>query len=116
MQPAIDPALREAVRLLLGMLANRDYAGIEKVTRGPRLTVAELERAVREYGAKLALPPSRELDELDMIRVTGADLPRYSVAVDLWTTTGRSDLTLELELEENHVGLYDIRVANLHVL
>lgn len=112
-----DPALREAVRLILGLLVNRDYVSIEKVTRGRRLTAAELERAVQECGgAELTLPPSTELENLEVIRVSGAEPPRYAVAIDLWTTIGRSDLTLELELAENHPGLYDIEVTNLHVL
>jgi len=117
MSPSTHPALREAVRLILGMLVNRDYVGIERVTWGRRLTAAELERAVQEYGGvELTLPPSIELENLEVIRVSGAEPPRYAVATDLWTISGRSDLTLELELAENHPGLYDIEVTNLHVL
>ena len=116
------------VRQLVGMLVAGDYAGLEAVSRGRRLTAEELREAWEEYGGDLRLPgvAARELrmppepvfDNLeDVIELEDATRRAWSVLVDLWTVEeGRSDLTLELVLTETGGEQYDIQIWDLHVL
>jgi hypothetical protein len=55
--------ISDTVCHLVGMLVAGDYAGLEAVSRGRRLTAEELRQAVEEYGGDLRLPgvPAREL-------------------------------------------------------
>ena len=55
--------ISDTVRHLVGMLVAGDYAGLEAVSRGRRLTAEQLREAWEEYGGDLRLPgvPAREL-------------------------------------------------------
>lgn len=109
--------LRAAVVLVADLLVRGDYATVERMTDGRRLSGADLERAVREYGRTLAPLPQEALTSLDVDEVLGSEPARYAVVIDLWTQEeGRSDLSLELELEERSNGAYDVSIQDLHVL
>ena len=112
------------------MLVAGDYAGLEAISRGRRLTAEQLREAWEEYGGELRMPgvPARELrmppesvfetfDE-DNLWVIELKSPRsWVVLVDLWTVEeGRSDLTLELVLTDTGGEQYDIEIVSLHVL
>ena len=55
--------ISDTVRHLVGMLVAGDYAGLEAVSRGRRLTTEQLREAWEEYGGDVRLPgvPAREL-------------------------------------------------------
>jgi hypothetical protein len=80
------------------------------------LTAAELRTAVEEYGRTLVIPPGglppgiEEIEDQDDPRV-------LYLLVDMWTAgQGRSDLSLELTLTENRLGLVDAQIDNLHMM
>src|SRR5215216_6456985 len=104
--------MRDTVHQVVGMLVAGDYAGLEAVSRGRRLTAEQLRQAAEEYGRELRMPPEPVFDDIE-------DVTRraWSVLVDLWTVEeGRSDLTLELVLTETGGEQYDIQIWDLHVL
>jgi hypothetical protein len=122
--------ISDTVRHLVGMLVAGDYAGLEAVSRGRRLTAEELREAWEEYGGDLRLPgvPARELrmppesvfetfdeDNLDVLELAS---PRsWAVLVPIWTVEeGRSDLTLEVVLTDTGGEQYDIEIVSLHVM
>ena len=109
--------MRDTVHRLVEMLVAGDYDGLERVSRGRRLTAEQLRQAVEEYGRELRMPPEVVFDNLDVNEIEGA-IPRASwVLVDLWTVEeGRSDLTLEIRLTDTGGKLYDFEIDNLHVL
>ena len=109
-------AIQTAVAMVANLLAAGDYASVERLTSGRRLSAADLERAVRRYGEKLVPIPLDALDDLEVIEVTGSDPAAFMVDVDLWTEQeGRSDLTLSLELVDRYAGAYEVSVLDLHV-
>jgi hypothetical protein len=110
--------MRDTVHQVVGMLVAGDYAGLEAVSRGRRLTAEQLRQAVEEYGRELRMPPEPVFDNIeDVIELEDATRRAWSVLVDLWTVEeGRSDLTLELVLTETGGEQYDIQIWDLHVL
>ena len=107
--------LQATVQGLVRRLARGDYEGLVAACEKSRLSAADLERAVTEYGAKLAVPPKAMYRELDAVQVRSASVPTWSVRVPLWTEEeGRSDLTLELTISLGPSGpsveLDDLRV------
>jgi hypothetical protein len=122
--------ISDTVHHLVGMLVAGDYAGLEAVSRGRRLTAEHLREAWEEYGGDLRLPgvPAREVrmppesvfetfDE-DNIDVYELARPRsWAVLVPIWTVEeGRSDLTLEIVLTDTGGEQYDIEIVSLHVM
>jgi hypothetical protein len=93
----IDEKLSHAVRGVVELLVNADIGGLANQCVLSRLTKEDVRSVVNEYGRKLVLPPSDAYRELDAVRVSSTDIPRWSVRMPLWTKEeGRSDLTLEL--------------------
>ena len=112
-----NPKMKAAVRQVISMLVRGDYEALERLTNGVRLTAAEMAEGVRDYGGSLILPPDDAFDNLDVVKVEGAQPREWSVNVDLWTAEeGRSDLTLELTLRESGKEIFDVEIDNIHVL
>jgi hypothetical protein len=117
----------EAARVVTGLLADSEWEVIDSMTGGRRLSAAELNRAVMEYGRTLTTIPGGELEELEVIPVaaTGGksfqifskSYHEYVAAVPLWTKEeGLSDLTLELRIREDGDALYETQIDDLRVM
>jgi len=101
---------------LLDRLIRGDYAAAEALTGGNRLSAAEIEGAIAEYGRRLVAPPA-DSSPRSVIDIEGSEPEQWSVYVDLWTAEeGRSDLTLELTLTESSRETYGVQIDNIHVL
>jgi hypothetical protein len=57
------------VRDIVALLVREDYAALESLSGGQRLNAAELAQAVRDYPARLVLPPPGQEPPLDVIEV-----------------------------------------------
>jgi hypothetical protein len=108
-----------AVREVVALLARGEYAALEKLSGGVRLSASQLRAAVREYGRRIVVPPPEATPPLDVVEILPGRCARrsWSVDVDLWTVEeGRSDLTLEMTVREGNDGGYVIELDNVHVL
>lgn len=109
-------ALEAAVRVIVDLLVRQDYATIEAVTRARRMSAAELERAINDYGRTLVAPNEGWWASVKVTPLSGR-VSAFHVAAPLWTAEeGRSDLTLELQLQESTAGVFDTELLDLHVL
>jgi hypothetical protein len=109
--------LKSAVMELLDLLIEQNYVGVERLTKGVRLSAQLIESAITTYGRTLAAPPASELDRLDAVQIAGVQPNAWSVRVDLWTEEeGRSDLSLEATFRERSDGTFDVEVDDIHVL
>lgn len=105
------------VRQIVTMLVQGNYTGLENLTNSKRLSAMEIAESVRQYGRTLALPPDNAFDNLDIIEIEGARPRRWDVRIDLWSLEeGRSDLTLELTLEDSNEPMCKVEIDNIHVL
>ena len=105
------------VRDVVAQLAARRYADLERRTHGVRLSARELAGAVRDYGRRIIPPPDGAELLVDVVPITAAEPPAWSVNVPLWTAEeGRSDLTLELTVRTGPDGEYAVEIDDLHVL
>ncbi len=110
-------AIEAAIRVLVDLLVRQEYLTIERLSRGRRLTAAELESAVADYGRTVAPPGDGWWDHVEITPVEGTGDRSFHVAAPLWTREeGQSDLTLELRLTEIAPEAYDTEVEDLHVL
>lgn len=113
----LDPAMEAAIRIAVDLLVRGQYVALEAMTRGRRLAADDLERAVREYGRTLVPLPEKGWREVDVIPVQNSDPPEFHVEAPLWTAEeGLSDLVLELTMTALPQAVYDIQVADLHVM
>ncbi len=86
-----------ALEEMMGFLAQHDYAGMVAHCFRSRLTAADIESAVHDYGRTIIEPPDEAYDYADTIAIEAADDSTYSVNMPVWTAEeGRSDLTLQL--------------------
>jgi len=109
--------LKATIQHVVTLLVEQDYAALEQLSNGVRLTAAELEVAIQEYGGTLILLPEVALDKVDVYEVERSDSQEWAVDVDLYTQAdGRSDLTLQLTLRESNAPLYTVGIDDLHVL
>jgi len=112
----MDAKFTATVRQIVELLVARDYDRITDITNKQRLDAEAIERAVREYGRELVMPPREVLDQPDVIEVKNAVPPRWSVRLSLWTLEeGSSDLSLELSLIKQG-GDYRVEIDDIHVL
>lgn len=110
-------ALESATRVILDLLARREYDTAERITRSRRLSASELEQAVLRYGRTIVSPGDGWWSLVDITPIQGTDPPEIHIAAPVWTAEeGRSDLTLELRLREVRPGTYETMVEDLHVL
>lgn len=108
--------LSRTIQRLMGHLVRGDYAAVETLTAGQRLSADQIEHAIAEYGRRLVAPPS-DISPRSIVETEASNPDRWSVYVDLWTEEeGRSDLTLELTLTESSRETYDVQIDNIHVL
>jgi hypothetical protein len=113
----VDPdKLRATVNALTDRLARRDYDGFCGLARTSRIAASDVGRVVREYGRSLIPLPSAAFHSLDVAPVSGSDPQRWSVVVPLWSQEeGRSDLSLEITVEDSVAQRYAVDVEDLHV-
>src|SRR5436190_4377095 len=107
--------LRNVSRELVAELARRDYDAMVGRCRKSRMTSADLSHVIRDYGCAVVEPPADTYDSLDAVKVERAPIPTWSVRVPVWTTEGRSDLTLELTIAIGP-GRTEVELDDLHVL
>jgi hypothetical protein len=112
----MDAKLDSIVHQIVELLVAGRYAEIAILTNNQRLDGEAIQRAVRDYGRKLVMPPSDPFNLLDVIQVEDAAPPCWSVRMPLWTVEeGRSDLSLELTITENGSD-YTVELDDIHVL
>jgi hypothetical protein len=105
------------VRDIVALLVRGDYAALEDLSGGERLTAEELAQAVRDYPARLILPPTGKELPLDVVAVKDSRPRRWSVDVPLWSQEeGLSDLTLQLSITERPGSQHTVEIDDLHVL
>jgi hypothetical protein len=117
-ESAIDESrLRQTVARLMELLARRDYTGFCGSARRSRVTPQEVDAAIRGYGRTIITPPAEASRAFDVIAVTDSIPARWSVVVPLWTKQeGRSDLSLEITVEDVDGLHYAVQIEDLHVL
>jgi hypothetical protein len=104
-----------ATREIIDLLAGGAYAGAVSRCTSSRLSAADLEGVIRDYGRRLVPPPPSAYDAIDVVRIEQRAVPTWSVRMPMWTSEeGRSDLTLELTVAlpgpRASVELDDLRV------
>lgn len=112
----MNERLREPVAQVLGLLAREDYSELARLTNQVRLSAQDIARVVSDYGRTLVEPPEDAFKLLDAVQVRGAQPPRWSITMPVWTKEeGRSDLSVELTVTDHGNG-FNIELDDLHVL
>jgi hypothetical protein len=109
--------LERVVARIMQLLAASDYYAIESLTNGVRLSAAEIEHAIREYGRQVVVPPRTAFELMDATEIVTATAGTWSVTMPLWTAEeGRSDLSLEMTIVVTDGSATVIELDNIHVL
>ena len=113
----IDSAkLRGTVSAFTGRLAQGDYEGFCRLAKASRLGATEVEQVVLDYGRHLVTLPVEAFQAVDIVPVSNSNPQRWSVVVPLWSEEeGRSDLSLELTVEDSPGPAYSVEIDDLHV-
>ena len=113
---AIDQTkLIATVEHLVGLLASRAYADLERLTDSIRLRAEEIEEAVSSYPGRIVASVSP--DDVDVVRINTPKEECWSVNVRLHTDTEKpSDLTMSLTLIQSPGPHYAAELDDIHVL
>jgi hypothetical protein len=113
-----EERLQSAVQHAVDLLVSGKYFELEALSGGRRLSAAELEQAVRDYGRELTNEPGGKCSWRERVEIRSPENREgWSLYVDLWTVEeGRSDLTLELTVWESADGGLEVEIDDLHVL
>jgi hypothetical protein len=112
----MDPALKNEVERLVADIVAGRFSQLVADGRAGRLSEAELQKAVLDYGRTLVPLPEAAWAVVDEFPQK-TDPSMVAVDVPLWTAEeGRSDLTLTLTAQRHPTGLYCLRIDDLHVL
>jgi hypothetical protein len=113
----VDSRVVALLKRVLVRLVGGNFVAIELRSRGVRLSADLMRQAVEEYGRTLIMLPDEVFSSLDVIPVTNADKPTWSVRFNLWTKEeGRSDLSLECTVADRGDDALNFEVDNIHVL
>jgi hypothetical protein len=103
------------VQRLVGLLASRRYADLEKLTDSIRLRAEEIEEAVSHYPGRVI--PVVGSDDIDVVAINTPKEECWSVNVRLHTDAeGPSDLTMSLTLIQCSAEYYAAELDDIHVL
>lgn len=95
-------SIERTLRVIVQLLVNKDYAELERLTRGVRLSADDVAAAVRDYGRTLVMPPMTAFSRPDVIAIRGSAPPAYSVRFHLYTEEeGMSDLEVQATFREH---------------
>lgn len=114
--------VRRTVQRVVAYLVDGEWAEVERISGGRRLSAADLADAVAEYGRTLVPLPEEGMRAVDVLPIDPAawsrpDRRELAVHVPLWTREeGPSDLSLALTLVEAQDGTFDVEVDNVEVL
>ena len=106
------------VREVVALLAEREYAALERLSGGVRLSAAQLREAVHEYGRRIVVPPVGAAPPLDVVEILPGRTEQrsWSVLVALWTAElGPSDLELQLTVREQEAGGFAVEIDGVLV-
>ena len=112
-----DELIRQDILTVLRLLVEQNYDVVAAMTKNTRLTEAEIQSAIEEYGRTLVMPPGDELPPDTELHEVSAAPRTVFAAMSLWTLEeGRSDLGLELLLTEVAPGLWTTQIDNVRVM
>ena len=110
-------SIERTLRVIVDLLVKKDYAELESVTGGVRLSAAEIATAVRDYGRTLVFPPATAFSQADVIPIRGSVPPAYSVRFHLYTQEERqSDLEMQATFRWNSEDdMFNVELDNIIV-
>jgi len=97
-------------------LVRKDYLFIESESLAGRLSAAEIETAIRDYGGNITPIPDDILEQLEVIPLENTENPTWFIDLDLWINSKQSDLTLSMEVVRDNTGKLIANILDLHVL
>lgn len=119
MSEEVEAQLREALKNLLVLLAQKKYAEAVAACDEGQLSAGDLQEIIASYGVTLTEPPENFWTKVDMVQLNEdvSPIPRWHVVCSLWTVeeNGMSDLSLELYASCPN-GQIRLELLDLHVL
>lgn len=111
----LDTKYFTEIKDLVHQLVAMNYLELEKDGRNGRLSAAELQQVIVDYGCELIDINSESLALADVYKINN-ESNQWAIDLPLWTKEeGRSDLTLSINLSVKNGKTY-IAIQDLHVL
>jgi hypothetical protein len=102
--------MRIAGQVMVGILAERDYGGLETMTSGRHLSADEIRRAVEAIGQPIVRTPEWEWPHVSVSPSTRKGPAGFDFVAPLWTTDGRSGLGLAVHLIPTTYGTFEVEI------
>lgn len=109
-EEAARRGMRIAGQMMVGILAERDYSGLETMTSGRHLSADELRRAVESLGHPIIRTPESEWPTVAVTPSTGDRPAGFDFVVPLWTSEGRSALGMAVHLIPTTYGTFEVEI------
>ena len=112
-----EEKLKNTLRYVMKLLVAGDDKTLERISGGQRLSEEEIAGAINELDDSPVMPPEVAFDSFFSIADAADGKKQWYANVDLWTAEeGRTDMTLELTINENGKQIYDIEIDNIHMM
>jgi hypothetical protein len=118
LQIAILPTkLCSTISVLSELLAQKDYERFCGFARSSRLTPGDVRRVIEEYRRCVVPLPDTAYPQINIVPVSGSRPQQWNVIMPVWTEEeGRSDLSLDITLQDSDAKTYSVEINDLHVL
>lgn len=110
-EAAARRGMRIAGQMMVGILAERDYGGLETMTSGRHLSADELRQAVESLGQPIIRTPESEWPNVSVMPSTTGSCPEgFDFVVPLWTAEGRSGLGMAVHPIPTTYGTFEVEI------
>ncbi len=98
--------ISEICKLSVACIVQNDYRPLEECNALTRVPEADIKRVLSEYDSdrQPVMPPDDYFEQAPYV-IAYRDGSGWSVDIDLWYPSGRSDLTLQLDIRKTQEGL-----------
>lgn len=106
----IRRGMRIAGQMMVGILAERDYGGLETMTSGRHLSARELQEAVEVIGQPIVRTPEWEWPHVSVSPSARSCPAGFDFVAPLWTADGRSGLGMAVHLIPTTYGTFEVEI------
>src|SRR4051812_48036482 len=99
-----------AGQIMVGILAERDYGGLETMTSGRHLSAAELQQAVEGVGEPIIRTPAWVWAYVSVSPSAGDRRVGFDFVAPLWTGRGLSGVGMAVHLIPTAYGTFEVEI------
>lgn len=112
----MNDIIKNLLKSLVALLVNSKFSEIVDQNENGRLSLTDIETALKDYPGTITLPPESAYDAACVYDMYDEKTEARQIEFDLWYDDEVSDLTLSVDVRKNDSGEFVISIDDIHVL